>query len=553
MASNLTKKEFDKQYGDLITHIQKQSTPFSNDTTAKKLARKKRAQVDKFFFAAVYFPHYIMMPDEFKDCWKDPDAKIDWMQAGFAPFHKELFAIPDELNKFSIIAGFRESAKDTLIGKIDILHKLVFEDRWFIPVIAKTESKAETKVVPIKIELEENTRLKNDFGDLKGTSEWEYGSFVTSTGRKMKGYGRDQSLRGEEYNSHRPDLIQINDINDPLIPDSLEVIRTVVERIKKSILYSVNSTRWSVVMLCNWTVKGDIVDELITGKNTSHYDKHIFRSLVDNPLETKEQKAIAKQCRDAGFLDNKISSWEFRHPTLKLLRDQKNDPDTFNSEMQMIPRPRKDQKFKDTYFHFHAKEQLVGRTYVSYTFVDPSIKDAGDYKAIISVSCGVLPSGQLHIPVRRAWIQQSSVDEMIRETYRHRRAFNSKLIGVETNGFQLLLKPEYLRLQASEKALLPFHEMPHHGESKTSRIERLIPFVKEGIITFDTDDPDQELLIQQLKVFPNAGQVSAGGLGDDGPDALAGCIELIEEFPHSGEIEYKSLKKREAIFDRGTW
>ena len=553
MASNLTKKEFDKQYGDLITHIQKQSTPFSNDTTAKKLARKKRAQVDKFFFAAVYFPHYIMMPDEFKDCWKDPDAKIDWMQAGFAPFHKELFAIPDELNKFSIIAGFRESAKDTLIGKIDILHKLVFEDRWFIPVIAKTESKAETKVVPIKIELEENTRLKNDFGDLKGTSEWEYGSFVTSTGRKMKGYGRDQSLRGEEYNSHRPDLIQINDINDPLIPDSLEVIRTVVERIKKSILYSVNSTRWSVVMLCNWTVKGDIVDELLTGKNTSHFDKHIFRSLIDNPLETWEEKSIANKCRHAGLLDNKMSAWEFRHPTVKLLRDQKNDPDTFNSEMQMIPRPRKDQKFKDTYFHFHTKEQLVGRTYVSYTFVDPSIKDAGDYKAIISVSCGVLPSGQLHIPVRRAWIQQSSVDEMIRETYRHRRAFNSKLIGVETNGFQLLLKPEYLRLQASEKALLPFHEMPHHGESKTSRIERLIPFVKEGIITFDTDDPDQELLIQQLKVFPNAGQVSAGGLGDDGPDALAGCIELIEEFPHSGEIEYKSLKKREAIFDRGTW
>ena len=553
MASNLTKKEFDKQYGDLITHIQKQSTPFSNDTTAKKLARKKRAQVDKFFFAAVYFPHYIMMPDEFKDCWKDPDAKIDWMQAGFAPFHKELFAIPDELNKFSIIAGFRESAKDTLIGKIDILHKLVFEDRWFIPVIAKTESKAETKVVPIKIELEENTRLKNDFGDLKGTSEWEYGSFVTSTGRKMKGYGRDQSLRGEEYNSHRPDLIQINDINDPLIPDSLEVIRTVVERIKKSILYSVNSTRWSVVMLCNWTVKGDIVDELLTGKNTSHFDKHIFRSLIDNPLETWEEKSIANKCRHAGLLDNKMSAWEFRHPTVKLLRDQKNDPDTFNSEMQMIPRPRKDQKFKDTYFHFHAKEQLVGRTYVSYTFVDPSIKDAGDYKAIISVSCGVLPSGQLHIPVRRAWIQQSSVDEMIRETYRHRRQFNSKLIGVETNGFQLLLKPEYLRLQASEKALLPFHEMPHHGESKTSRIERLIPFVKEGIITFDTDDPDQELLIQQLKVFPNAGQVSAGGLGDDGPDALAGCIELIEEFPHSGEIEYKSLKKREAIFDRGTW
>ena len=110
---------------------------------------------------------------------------------------------------------------------------------------------------------------------------------------------------------------------------------------------------------------------------------------------------------------------------------------------------------------------------------------------------------------------------MMDATYRQKREFKSKLVGVETNGFQILLKREYMRLQSKYHELLPFKELQHTGESKESRIERIVPFVKEGIITFDLDDPDQELLIRQLKAFPNAGQVSAGGLGDDGPDVLA--------------------------------
>jgi hypothetical protein len=110
-----------------------------------------------------------------------------------------------------------------------------------------------------------------------------------------------------------------------------------------------------------------------------------------------------------------------------------------------------------------------------------------------------------------------------------------------------------MRLQGKYHELLPFKEVVHAGESKESRIERIVPFLKEGIITFDKDDPDQELLIRQLKAFPNAGTVASGGLGDDGPDSLAGCIELIELSAHSGEIGYRSLGKREARFQEGSW
>lgn len=547
---SLTQRDFDKQYGELLQRIQKQATPFPNDSTAKKLARKKRAEADPFFFAISYFPHYVQVNEAYRECWKDPEGKYDWFDAGFARMHAEFFKLTRLQNTFSILAAFRESAKDTLVGKIDVAHQMLFGRRWFITVVARTEDKAESKCVPVKIELETNARILNDFGPQVGNIEWEFGSFITRSGRKMKGYGIWQSLRGEENFGHRPDLVQLNDINDPTKPDSPALVQKHVDSVKQDVLKSVNSPDWTGIMLCNYTVKGDIVDELLTGKHTSHFNKKIFRALVANDLETKDDRAIAKQCREAGLTDNLKSAWEFRHPTTKLLKERIDDPDVFEPEMMMTPRSRKDQRFKDNYFRFHMKEEIASGSYVNYTFVDPSARDAADYKAVITVGLGLRKDGGIHIPVRRGSIQQQSIDDMIRETYRQRREFHSKVVGVETNGFQILLKREYMRLQRVE-GLLPFREVVHSGESKESRIERIVPFIKEGIVTFDIDDPDQELLIRQLKVFPNAGQVSSGGLGDDGADALAGCIELIEIYPHAGEVEYTSLKKRDLAFAKG--
>ena len=76
--ANLNQKQFEQQFEQLVKSIRQEATPFLNDSTEKKIARKKRALADPFAFAAFYFPHYIQLRDGFeKDCWKNPDAKID--------------------------------------------------------------------------------------------------------------------------------------------------------------------------------------------------------------------------------------------------------------------------------------------------------------------------------------------------------------------------------------------------------------------------------------------------------------------------------------------
>lgn len=547
----LTQREFDKQYEELINRIQRKATPFPHDTTTRQIARRKRALADPFFFAATYFPHYIDVGEKYRDVWKDPNRSVDWVEAGFAPVHTQFFSIAAELGRFNILAAFRESAKDTLLGKIDVIRKLVIDDRdvmrWFIPVVAMTDDKAEGKIIPIKLELERNVRLRSDFGELVGNVKWEQDHFVLGNGRGMRAYGRNIALRGEESFGHRPDHIILNDVNDPMKPDGAGQVQKFVDSVKSDILLSVNSTRWSALFLCNYTVKGDIVDALMTWKHTDHYGKHVFRALVPNPLETKDDREIARQCREAGYGVNRKSAWEARHPTVRLLWEEKSDPVTFSSERQMIPRNRKDQLFKDEYLRFHTREQLAQTRYVFYTGNDPSAKDAGDPKAIVTVGYGIRPDGTPHIPVVRAWIEQRGIDDMLIEGFRHNQLYTPKRFGLEVVGSQILFKREYKRLQKSYGPL-PIHEIETKGESKESRIQRLAPFIKEGIITFDPEDPGQEILLRQLTAFPNGGDVRNGGVGDDGPDALEMAVRMILEFEHDVELLYETVERRSIRF-----
>lgn len=553
---SLTQREFDRQYSDLLQRIQTQSTPFPNDSTAKREARKKRAKADKFFFAATYFPHYINVKEEYRACWKDPDKDYDWIDAGFAPFHADLFRIADLLKKFSIVAGFRECAKSTLLGKIDPVWKLVFEDRWFIPIVARTEDKAESKVVPLKIELENNRRLISDFGDLQGKVEWEFGSFITKTGRKVKAYGIEQSLTGEENSSHRPDHLLFDDVSANNMPESPMVVQKHVDVIKGDDLKSVKFPRWSAIYLCNWTMKGTVTDELMTGKNTGHFNKVIFRALIPNPCRGTSQRALAKQCRESGWPDNLMSAWEYRFPTVELLQEQKDDPETFDTERMMRPRSRKDKVFRDEWFQYHRLKDLDLSKYVVVSGVDPSATEPGDMKATVTVGIGIINDGhndRLHIPVLKADVAQEDIDWMLDRSFDHVVRFHSIKLGVADNSYKDFIKREYLRYMVKRHRPLPFYPVTQVG-NKRARIARLAPYVKSGIITFDLDDPDQDLIVRQLKAEPNPGQVSAGGIGDDGSDALEFAVQLAEQFQRGGSgFEYETVSRPEAKFGSGTW
>ncbi len=251
-----------------------------------------------------------------------------------------------------------------------------------------------------------------------------------------------------------------------------------------------------------------------------------------------------------------MSAWEYRFPTLELLQEQKDDPDTFDTERMMRPRSRKDQVFKDEWFKYHRLRDLDLSKYVKVSFVDPSSTEPGDAKAVITVGIGLIDDGKnkrLHIPLLKADVQQSDVDWMLDTSYDHVSRFKSNPLGVADNSYKDFIKREYLRYMAKNHRPLPFWPVNQVG-NKHARIARLAPYIKMGLITFDPDDPDQDIVIRQLKAEPSPGSLSAGGIGDDGSDALEGAVDLAEKFQGgAGRFEYESVSSQQSKFGGGTW
>ncbi len=552
-----TVRQYDEAYQQLMDRIKQNATPFPNDTKEKKEARKRRGKVDRFFFAVTYLPHYVEVAEEYRNCWMNPDGEYDWIKAGFSLHHPTFFKTADLVNVFSILAAFREGAKDTLIGKVDLIHGLAYKLWWYVPVISMTKAKAESKTIPIKIELEMNARLINDFGKFEGKSKWENDEFVTKGGRKVQSFGIEQSLHSAENSGHRPDHLILTDISDPWRPDSAKVVEDKVNAVKKDILKSVNSPHWNAIMLCNYSVKGDVTDELMTGENTGHFNKVICRALIPNEKKTPEDKEIARQCRLRGYPDFEKSAWEYRFPTINLLKDRKDDEDTFDTEMMMRPKSRKGQIFHDDWFRYHRRPELDLSKYpVIVTAVDPSGTTPGDPKAVVTVAIGIIKIGEqerMHIPVLKADAQQADIDWMLDTSYRHVKDFKSMQLAVADNAYKDFVDREYKTYMVKKHKVLPFVPETQVG-NKEGRIATLAPDVKNGIVTFDLDDPDQKMLIRQLKAEPNPGSVSAGGIGDDLADTLELAVSKAKRlFDLVGIQQYKSVSKRQATFKKGAY
>lgn len=547
-----SQKIFEKEFSRLIEDIQRQATPFINDSTLKKEARRKRSAVDPFFFAATYFPHYIIVADEYKDIWKDPSKKIDWVNAGFAECHDDFFKIAQLRNRLELLFAFRESAKDTLIAKIETIRKIVTKEIWYHTHSAFSEDHATSKVIPIKLEFEHNERLISDYGNLVGSTKWEENEFITSTGVKVKAFGRDMTMRGTENFGHRPDWMIINDVFDPTKQSNPSIISKYVESIKQDVLKSANSPRWGAVMLGNYVSKQSVEHELAINAAKLGYGLNIFRALIINLKKTEKEREIAHQCRLKKLPKLERSVWEFRHPTIRLLEEKNADTETFDSEMMMRPKDKKNAKFKDSDFKYYSRNDLKFKELVTYSFLDPSAKKANDYKAKITL--GVPKEGKyFQIYVIDAWIRQDSVDAMLEESFEGHRIYNEKIAGVEMIGFAALLERDYRRLEKEKGYGLPI--LPIESvENKDAKIESLVGPIRRGIILFDQTQGDQALLIRQFKAFPDKTPVKAGGLGDDGPDALYECWKLIQQYPAgTSAVGYKSGQKREARFKKGAF
>lgn len=492
----ITEKQYDKWAEGLAQWVGESVSPFQNDTPSKKKKRIARAKRDKLYFLKTYLPHYFDKP--------------------FGDFHKEWAGFTDIEDEPFFLGAPREHGKSTFFTVGISLHDVCFELRYFILIISDTNDQALEFTMPIRAELEENARIKSDFGDLKG-KKWEQGDFVTSKAIRVLARGRKDKIRSKKSGKHRPDRVWIDDLeNDENVLNPRLVERTITW-IRSAVLGAL-SHGYKAMMIGNLFSAKSALSQLIEEKDedgNSLYKSKVYRAVKEDntPLWPGlwPMKRLLKAKRMMGLIAYN-----------KEMMNLTDDPDAEIKKEWLREYKRQDMGHKIDDFEIA-------------TFIDLSSTShsKSDFKSLVTVG-----KYEQRYYVLFAWIQRKSIRELINKMYEVHDVYGG-VIGIEENMFKEVLKELLVAEAEKRNKHLPI-KLVHHSTNKILRIITTLSWhLSIGNILFDFASSDQVRLKEQLLFLDNP------AVEDDGPDSLEGAVSLLN---NRGKTGHKSTRKKRSSF-----
>lgn len=477
MAIKTTTREYEKKKQELLEKIA-EIKPFQNDTEEEKKKRIEKANKDHIFFCKTYLPHYFG-ENETPQCHREWIAEVERTDQKIIP-----------------LAAPRGHAKSTLITLAKTLKMVLYKEEKIIPIISDTNEQATERLTEIKMELLENERVKHDFGEFEITGKED--NLTINSEIKLRALGSGQKVRGLRMRQHRPGLIICDDLeNDEAVMN--------IERRKKL-------WKWFMTVLVPaiHPTKGRI---FIVG-TVLHYD-----GLLNNLLKKyngKKYKAINSKGEPL---------WPSRFPK-ETLEQMKEDMGTtlFNQEMQNEPIDSENATFRiERISTFQTIEEPTRR----FRYVDPAVgkNKKSDYHAVIN---GEVGQNTKTIYITDVYLRKVPFQRMMEYLIADYRTKGQEKTAMEVVAFQEIGR-QWIEQRSKETGV--YMPLTSHipKNSKQSRIESLVSLIENGTIKFygeiirdefKSDIADMKVLIEQFLQYPIS-------KNDDGPDAVAGIIEII--------------------------
>ncbi len=467
----------------------------------KKSERLKKAKEDFWFFCYYYLPHYFnTKPAEYHKILVDIINKekvskehINQLKTYVNPKYHDLLKPIDKLEAVVDVEP-REHAKSTRMSLAYPLWRVLTGKSKFILLISASQEMANLFLENIKAEIEENERILEDFGELKG-DKWKTDFIVLKNDTAIVSKGAGSSMRGIRYKENRPDLI----IADDIMKDDL--VNSPTQRDKLD--------RWfrRVVMALG-------KDAFIVVVNTIFHNDDLPSRLLNEIEEEKLKNWLG--VRFSAVLPNGKPLWEGRW-TLKDLEKKKQALGSiaFSTEYMNEPISEEDMIFKKEWIEYYQFSDIANKNLEIITAIDPATgKAKGDYSAIITV--GKDKDAGIYY-VLDAYADKISDLKLIEKIIEKYQAFKPKAIIFETVAFQEIYKNQVMRETSKRGIHLPIKPIKPKVQ-KEVRIQKLSPLIENGLIKFKQN---QKLLIEQLLEFPK-------GSHDDLIDALEMAISGFE-------------------------
>lgn len=174
--------------------------------------------------------------------------------------------------------------------------------------------------------------------------------------------------------------------------------------------------------------------------------------------------------------------------TKEFLDDSREkDPLFHNSQYQISLTAGLSTEFKKDWFRYYLQKELPEILKI-YCMLDPAIstKSTADYTSILTIGQDNFDNAFV-LDLLRARIGPDEIIDYFYKIYIEHRCYK---MGIETNGFQFLLKWQFDK-EAKKRGFLPIWPLPHYDKSKANRIRALIPHYKKGKIYHLAADEDK--------------------------------------------------------------
>lgn len=405
-------------------------------------------------------------------------------------FHRELMAATTS-DRIAIAAP-RGFSKSSWLSFFYPLFMLLENPGIQIFIISATKSLAVEWLGKIKRELEGNQTLKEYYGDKeKGSSRWTTEELKFADGSRIGALGAGSQIRGRG-----PDILILDDAEEDEAVLNPERRDAFENWILKEVLGTQRGVQGLQVIMIGTILHPESFLMNLIQHGRAGWKTRLYRAIKEDGS----------------------SLWPEMWP-LSLLSAQKEALGTYAFEQEYMNNPIPEDKrvFQEKWFRYYDKLPPSGVVY--FTTIDPAIeiKHTNDYTAIVTCAIDVDENIYVVDIVNARMLPGETIDRI----FKLYQAYRPAVIGIETNGFQKMLRYN-LDKQKKERKLYPvIKELRSYGRRKNLRIEALQPFFEAGKVLIKKEHHE---LIRQLKGYPTTRY-------DDILDALAFQLDIFRAAP----------------------
>ncbi len=482
----------------LLELIEQMTTPFPR---TGKAAREERMNRPFLEWCRTYLPHYFDAP--------------------FADFHHRMTDAVGEAAMPTFVCAFRGAGKSVLLTLARPLYRCLRGEVPYFLYGSQVRKLAAENMDCVRLELEHNPRIRGDYDPSRPEGSQNCWT-VSLPGRrgstKFEAFGTGMSPRGRRHGERRPLEFVGDDLEDAELARNPRREQNLWDWLMDEVLPALHPDRFVFTVL--GTMFGP---HCMMERARALSEKRDGNGRALGRLFTQRATLKGSSVWPEKFSDQALARIRATIGLRNWLRNYALEPDD-------PTRP-----FQADWMGWYRRSEVELERLDVVCFLDPAVSSNGCPRALVAVGAD-RKSRVRH--VLAAWIEQGSPMEMIEKLFEYNRRFRPRLIGVESNGGYALIKPLLAEQERQRRERLPVRYV-HHSRPKELRIEALCSQFERGRWKFPRNPgAGVKTLQEQFLSYPE-GWV-------DGPDAAAGCDELLPEtFMEPGEATtYRGLQKR---------